>query len=81
MLSEYAVCMQVAEIHRGISTFGALLQFENLLLHDHHIPGVGSAVEDGLLVETAYNKNNKIIIKLYSLNTYSCMYDYTTYQI
>ena len=32
------------------------MQFENLFLHDHHIPGVGSAVEDGLLVETAYNK-------------------------
>ena len=29
-----------------------------------HIPGVGSAVGDGLLVETAYN-NNKI--SLYSL--------------
>ena len=33
-----------------------LLQFENLILHDHHhIPVVGNAVEDGLLVETAYN--------------------------
>ena len=37
------------------------LQFENLLLHDKHIPGVGnipavgSAVEDGLLIKTAYN--------------------------
>ena len=39
-----------------------LLHLKNLFLHDHHIPGVGSAVEDGLLVETAYNKNNKIII-------------------
>ena len=27
----------------------------HLLLHDYHLPGVGSAVEDGLPVETAYN--------------------------
>ena len=32
-----------------------IIQFEHLFLHDHHIPGVGSAVEDGLPVETAYN--------------------------
>ena len=37
----------------------------HLLLHDYHLPGVGSAVEDGLPVETAYNKQQNN-----SLNTY-----------
>ena len=62
-----------------------LLQFKQVLLHDYHIPGVGSAVGDGLSVEAAYNYyynkfNNKMTVlstcmtfKVHSKRAIVCM--------